>query len=546
MTDTTDARIGGGIARLREQRGWSQRALARVVGLDQSAVSRIEAGKRRVSAEELETIARALGVSPAVLLASGGEYAPAGNEGRRVSLPETPGLRGRGPRARQLDVPALRAAIDDSDAIFRRLQAARLTEADDDRVPGGSRRESSGEPVYEALVDLPEADAAESDLAMLPSAAGGQPPSAFAAAPIEARATGLEGADVPGPARTPELVVPPGFVELPPLAESVIAGWFSLRASASSPRDWERPYHGAVSASGQPLHQARRGSAASGPAGASGGPWGSASALVSQPWSWDTPRDRVARFWRQELHVDPDGPVPDLVPLLEDVAGAEVIVARLESEQPACACTVRDGVPFLFVNAARPVVLQRYALAHAFGHLVLGHGGLVDGRIDWSRGNVREAETNDFAEEFLLPAAAVARWYERHADPAPDVETIVELANAFGVSFWAAMYRSRAARKLNPKRQAALAAALRRLEWQLLPRQAFLGGVRDTLSTLAPAEVPPRGGYGEPHVLRVPGRMRAWALRGVLAGSLSLEAAATHLHLPASELARKLGRAGIE
>jgi hypothetical protein len=207
---------------------------------------------------------------------------------------------------------------------------------------------------------------------------------------------------------------------------------------------------------------------------------------------------------------------------------------------------VREGAAFVFVNAARPVVLQRFALAHALGHLALGHGGVIDERIDWGQGNAREGETNDFAEELLVPVAAVARWYDRRGDPTPDVETVVELANAFGVSFWAAMYRSRAARKLNPKRQAALTAELRRLEWQLLPRQAFLGGLKDTLSALTPNEVRAPGAFGPPAVLRLPARMRAWALRAVAGGGLSLERAAAALRMPAGELARELATAGVE
>ena len=150
---------------------------------------------------------------------------------------------------------------------------------------------------------------------------------------------------------------------------------------------------------------------------------------TSNVWSCETPRDRIARFWRQELRIDLGSPVPDLVPLLEDAADVEVIVARLGDDTPARGCAVRDGAAFVFANAARPVVLQRFALAHAFGHLVLGHGDIVDERIDWGRGHARESETNDFAEELLAPAAAVAGWYDRHGDPAPDVDTMVELAN---------------------------------------------------------------------------------------------------------------------
>ena len=53
MREEHHTSIGGLIANLREEQGWSQRALAKWVGIDQSAVSRIEAGRRRLSAEEI-------------------------------------------------------------------------------------------------------------------------------------------------------------------------------------------------------------------------------------------------------------------------------------------------------------------------------------------------------------------------------------------------------------------------------------------------------------------------------------------------------------
>ena len=271
--------------------------------------------------------------------------------------------------------------------------------------------------------------------------------------------------------------------------------------------------------------------------------------------------DRVARFWRSELHVEPDdGPLPDLVPLLEDGVGAQVIVARVAGhddaaraepapsagQQPVCAVLTATGVPFVFVNAARPVVLQRFALAHAFAHLVLGHGDIVDVRIHWSRHNPREAAANDFAEEFLAPVRAVHRWYERRGEPRPELETMLELGNAFGISAWAALYRSRAARRIHAKQFAALNHTLRRHEWELLPRQAYLGGLRDTLTYLTPGECLPEGEYGRPAVLRVPAAMRAWALAAVRGGRLSVERAADCLQLDARELATQLARLGLE
>lgn len=56
------------IAARRRERGLSQRALADLLGLDQSAVSRIESGDRRVSVEELSRIAEALGTNVGALV----------------------------------------------------------------------------------------------------------------------------------------------------------------------------------------------------------------------------------------------------------------------------------------------------------------------------------------------------------------------------------------------------------------------------------------------------------------------------------------------
>jgi len=68
VTARRDTRIGTSIAVLREQRGWSQRALAKVVGLDQSAVSRVEGGKLPVAAGEFEALPTPSACPPASLL----------------------------------------------------------------------------------------------------------------------------------------------------------------------------------------------------------------------------------------------------------------------------------------------------------------------------------------------------------------------------------------------------------------------------------------------------------------------------------------------
>ena len=93
--------------------------------------------------------------------------------------------------------------------------------------------------------------------------------------------------------------------------------------------------------------------------------------------------DRVARFWRGELRAVE----PDAGPASRPWSAARRRLRRAgdrrarppgegasqagpatpgASERPVAAAFTLDGVPFIFVNAARPVVLQRFALAHAF------------------------------------------------------------------------------------------------------------------------------------------------------------------------------------
>jgi len=536
MRDEHQQNIGRTIAQLRERQSWSQRALARWVGLDQSAVSRIEAGRRRVSAKELQRFADAFHVSAdALLLGLPGDDATVSPtlEGPAMPYP-TPGPR----------VERFMMTSPEPDASFEAFELSLDDAAAFEHADGPEGEEPAhgdiatlehgdiGAPEPPGAHPLPAADVvAESVLRSELSSPSVEPGTRAlrlrAGWPVD-----QSGPSVPGPAASL-----PRLDGLPPEVAAVVGDWFELRRLAGGDEPalaWSSGHsaEGKPRRFAHPVQPAERGSL--------GG---------------DVLYDRVARFWRSELHVEPDdGPLPDLVPLLEDGLGAQVIVARVagpeaapaSAERPVCACLTADATPFIFVNAARPVVLQRFALAHAFAHLILGHGDVVDGRIHWSRHNPREAAANDFAEEFLAPVRAVHRWYERRGEPQPEVETMLELGNAFGISAWAALYRSRAARRVHDKQFAKLNQRLRRLEWELLPWQAFLGGLRDTLTHLTPGESLPPGEYGPPAVLRVPASMRAWALGAVRGGGLSIERASDCLQIDARELAARLARLGLE
>ena len=61
--------IGQAIRSLREEKGWSQEKLALEAGMTTSHVSRIERGERRLPTNRLDSLAVALGTSPAAVYA---------------------------------------------------------------------------------------------------------------------------------------------------------------------------------------------------------------------------------------------------------------------------------------------------------------------------------------------------------------------------------------------------------------------------------------------------------------------------------------------
>lgn len=68
MSYLTQELVGQRIAELRAERGVSQRRLADVLGLDPSALSRIESGERGLAVGELVAVAEFLGVDTDALL----------------------------------------------------------------------------------------------------------------------------------------------------------------------------------------------------------------------------------------------------------------------------------------------------------------------------------------------------------------------------------------------------------------------------------------------------------------------------------------------
>lgn len=567
MTNASNREIGRRIAALRQERGWSQSFLASLVGMDQSALSRLEAGKRKTAAAELDRLARVLDVEASGLLEElETTYSTLAFGADGLSRPPH-GIADRLPPEASRPLPRERSARDSEAAAAMPPPREVSEQADMGEITlmeDASADVERGEGVADALYV-----ASERGMRGARGYAAGEPLDLASFVPGDVAE--FERMVVRPRARDSELQSPPttqhvthGLASLPPPVAAVIADYLRLRAASAGAPSSRTASWASVDSLGR-----RR--AAPKPTGRLAG--------RTAALSWREPRDRYARLWRHELGIGVDGPAPDLVALFEDAGVAEVIVGRLESDEPVCAGVTLPGDPggfpddvsFLFVNANRPVTLQRHALVHAFGHLALGHGDVVDRRIEWSRATPLEMEANDFAEEFLAPADAVARWYGRRGDPRPSVEVLLELAAAFGITFWAAYYRSRAAGRLGDRTQGRLMQELRARQWELLPEQSYRGGLRDTLSTLSEeSPPPPPGAVGvggvRPHltreqtataggaplaegastVVRVPSRLRVWTLQALRGGRLSLEQAAAVLHRWPADLAVELRRLGLE
>jgi Zn-dependent peptidase ImmA (M78 family) len=197
------------------------------------------------------------------------------------------------------------------------------------------------------------------------------------------------------------------------------------------------------------------------------------------------PARRAAREARERLGLRLDQPIVDILTTVEDDAGVPVTVASLPRDFAGVVQFDGDQA-YIFTNGDDPVVRQRFTLAHEYGHVCLGHGTVYD-TLDLMFGNESdEVDANEFAGEFLLPRAALDAWLEHQEDPAIDIEVVVRLARAFGVSADVARIRLEKAGRLRKGTKAfkAVRDAITFGEHSRLHSQLQLGDYPDTLTVI--------------------------------------------------------------
>ena len=239
-----------------------------------------------------------------------------------------------------------------------------------------------------------------------------------------------------------------------------------------------------------------------------------------------TGADQLARSERSRLGLGETAPIVDLLRVLEFGAGVQVALCQLGEQGLAGMYQLRDGVAVILVNSSNHPVRERFTLAHEYGHHCLGHGAAVDRVIDPGSRERREVDANRFAAELLLPRLGIEWWLQASGDAAIDLETVVRLANEYGVSCDVVLHRLEVARRVRPALKRSLRACIdagdhRTLAWQLrLPELA---------DTLARERRLP---------LRMPGPTRRTVLRALERGLIDVRAAAQRLHVDEREIAR--------
>ena len=156
---------------------------------------------------------------------------------------------------------------------------------------------------------------------------------------------------------------------------------------------------------------------------------------------WSNTGAKRGREARAALGLTRDGPLPDLLEVVED-AGANVVVLDLP-EHLAGAYIAKSDCPLLFVNGAQWIARQRFTLAHEFGHFRMGHETVVDKQVAISGylHDPNEVCANAFAAEFLMPKQAIAQWgADSVRGGEPTLEHVCLLAAEYGVSAQAARY----------------------------------------------------------------------------------------------------------
>lgn len=242
-----------------------------------------------------------------------------------------------------------------------------------------------------------------------------------------------------------------------------------------------------------------------------------------------------AREARDELGLGQDGPLTDLIGVIEEHSKACVLVLALP--EALAGAYVKGEMPLLIVDGHDSVVRQRFTLAHEFGHLRMGHDGIVDTVVAIYGVNrqPREIEANAFAAEFLMPRKAIAAWGQTRPAKRLGLEEVVSLACEYGVSAQAMRYQLATAGVIGDRKLAErLDAEISEDRHTDLFRQLDLEPVDDELASIGS------------HLPRIPARVRQTRLGDLLAGDCDAAGLADRLGADERAVRRMIVNLGLD
>lgn len=239
-----------------------------------------------------------------------------------------------------------------------------------------------------------------------------------------------------------------------------------------------------------------------------------------------------ARQLREELGLDAAAPLACVLELVVDALGIPVVVAALP-DGVAGACWRSGDDAVLWVNGTDAPVRRRFTLAHELGHLRCDHDGSIPvdtiQTLSGKTSDAREIQANAFAAELLVPAAGVRAMVDGRE---PTLDDVVRLAERYGVSCVAALYRLNTLKLVSDDGELLeqIHAGAHEGRWDALGCTPF----DDRLGRLDVAELP----WLAPS-------LRGSALGGVVAGTLSTERGAAAAGCEAERLASGAAAIGI-
>jgi Zn-dependent peptidase ImmA (M78 family)/DNA-binding XRE family transcriptional regulator len=147
-----------------------------------------------------------------------------------------------------------------------------------------------------------------------------------------------------------------------------------------------------------------------------------------------------------------DGPVGNLRDRLESDVELRIFYFKMPGKLAGLFAYNDDLGACIGINSNHPAERRQWSLAHEFGHFLMHRFRPEITVLDLQRQrSSKERVTDSFAENFLMPAAGLARRFtelQRGSDQGATLADVVGLAHLYGVSFQAMVRRLETLRRI--------------------------------------------------------------------------------------------------